>query len=183
MQKGFTLIEILVVISLTILLSFVMVGGFSRNRVYLSDALNVLVGDIRSVQTRAASGTRYNNTARCGYGFRDEPTNNSTYYLYVGANSSLFNCSLEDRNYNSGSDAIILTKDIGDSRLEFKTSSPDVFFESPVPRTFINNVIYAPIPATISIGEKNKPCDVDTCKTVCIFESGKIEIKNGSNCI
>src|SRR3989344_5648256 len=117
MNKGFTLIEILVVASITGIISTLMLLNFQRTRVDLNDS---------------GSGLKI----RCGYGVHY--VNPTSYSIYAGPDASSADCSSFDRNLDDG-DATVATKVFGNQKVEFKAVFNDIFWEPPHPYTYINN--------------------------------------------
>ncbi len=174
---GFTLIEVLVVATITGVISTFMIINFQRTRLNLNETGNVLIEDIRATQAKANSSARFNDgggagsVIRCGYGIHYEGI--TSYSLYIGPNASVQNCASENRNLDANDFKIIPAKNIADSRVEFKVAFPDIFFEPPGPITYLNNSsVSASI--NITIGKKGGICPQD-CKTIDVSTYGKIE--------
>ena len=129
MNKGFTLIEIMVVASITVLLSSILVSNFSRTKTDLGMAA-VFAGDaVREAQSLAFSGGG-RGELRCGYGisFRRDG-----YDVYAGPRTT-DGCSRSPRFSDPGV-TIIRSATLGSPALEVRTSA-DLFFEPPMPTTY-----------------------------------------------
>lgn len=177
-SKGFTLIEILVVAAIASFMATTIIINFSRARLDLNETANALVSNIRDAQSKAASSIKYGGTMRCGYGIRWVSA--TSYAVYVGpVPSQSVDCTLENRNYEAIIDTDISAKNFLDTRVEFKSSFNDIFFEPPDPKTYINNdaaLNRIPPSETITIGNKNGSCP-SNCKTIIIYTSGKIDVQ------
>ncbi|MBI4158605.1 MAG: type II secretion system protein [Candidatus Yanofskybacteria bacterium] len=181
MNKGFTLIEVLIVAGITGFITTFLLINFSRTRINFAEETNALKSKIRIAQTTTISSARFNNSIRCGYGVRY--INSQSYAIYVGENASALNCATQNKDYNptggADNDADIEILNFADSRIEFKTIFKAIYFEPPDPKTFIidsggtvhNEPNYS---LSITIGKISGTCPQD-CKTINIFTSGKIE--------
>ncbi len=171
---GFTLIELLVVASITGIITTLMITTFQRSRVDLNESVSVFTADLRAAQSKALASTKYDSGSglkiRCGYGIHYISLN--SYSIYTGPDASLTNCKSLNRNLDGG-DAIVAAKIFGDSKVEFKTTFNDIFWEPPHPYTYLNNSS-ASASITITIGKKGGTCPQD-CKTINVSTSGKIE--------
>ena len=173
-NKGFTLIEVLVVAAITGVITTMMVLNFQRTRIDLSENKSIIISDLRSAQRKALASTKYDSDLglkiRCGYGVHYiSPT---SYSIYTGPDASSTNCKSLNRNLDEA-DATVATKIFGSPNVEFKASFSDIFWEPPFPFTYINNSS-ASASITITIGKKGGTCPND-CKTINVSTSGKIE--------
>jgi len=188
MKNGFTLIELLVVITMVAFVTIFMLQNFSATRVYLNESIDVVLSDIRLAQTKTTSGANYGGISRCGYGIHYIDSN--SYLIYVAPGPHIDNafCSTLNRNYNDSGpvsvmDIIVETKDLFNDDLRFISSFNDIFFEPPDPRTYIggNHNLSDP-PEKIIIGEMGQSCNQSRCRNICVYPSGKIEVKEGDTC-
>lgn len=188
-DKGFTLLEVLVVAGIFAFTVVIMIRSFSRNEVYLDQATNILLGDIRSTQTKAISSTQYTGSIRCGYGI--ERVTSTTYRIYTGPTPSTANsnCDGNNRNYSSSGgvpfrDTSIVVKTLaGAGTLEFKNNFSDIFYEPTEPKVYINNVYNLGNSAQrISIAPVGVSCSSTNCKSICAYPSGRVEVVSGSTC-
>ena len=174
---GFTLIEVLVVATITGIISTFLIINFQRTRLNLNETGGILIGELRSAQAKANASVQFYDgggaglAIRCGYGIHYEGT--TSYSIYVGPNATLNDCSTQNRNLDGSDFKILPIKNITDSRVEFKSSFQDIFFESPGPITYINNSS-ASASINITIGKIGGTCPQD-CKTINVSTSGKIE--------
>ena len=176
--SGFTLVEVLVVTAIIGLMSYFLISNFSKTRLDLFETTSMVIGDIRTVQAKAAASSKFNNQIRCGYGIHYISA--TSYILFAGvATGPSVNCSLKVKNFDA-EDAVLETKNLFDSRVEIKNKFSDIFFEPPNPRTYINNNSGLTLSQAIIIGKKNAACSAKDCKTICVYNSGKIETLNGS---
>ena len=171
---GFTLIEVVVVATITAIISTFMLLSFQRTRLDLNESSTTIVADLRSAQSKALASTKYDSGSgskiRCGYGIHY--INTTSYSVYVGPDASSGDCKTQNRNLD-GADATITTKVFGNEKVEFKASFNDIFWEPPHPYTYINNSSSS-ASITITIGRKGGVCPGD-CKTINVSTSGKIE--------
>ena len=175
-KSGFTLIEVAVVATITGMITAFMLLNFQRSRIDLTLTTNELVGSLRSAQTRALASERHDTGTglkiRCGYGIHY--IDQTSYALYVGPDAASVSCSALNKNYDSA-DTIILTSTFIDTRVEFKASFNDIFFEPPDPKTYLNNDSTLGLPPqAITLGKIGGTCPND-CKTINVYTSGKIE--------
>lgn len=181
-NRGFTLLEVLIIAGITGFITTFLLINFSRTRINFAEETSTFASKFRIAQTKAVSSTRFNNSIRCGYGIRY--INNQSYAIYVGESTSTFNCSTQNKDYNPtegnpNTDGDIEIINFANSRVEFKTVFRAIYFEPPDPKTFIidsggtvhNEPNYS---LNITIGKMGGACPQD-CKTINIFTSGKIE--------
>ncbi len=175
-RAGFTLVEVAVVAAITGVITAFMLLNFQRSRVDLTLTTNEFVGSLRVAQSRALASARYDTGAglkiRCGYGIHY--ISQTSYVTYVGPDAASVDCSTLNRNYD-GADTIITTRVFIDTRVEFKASFNDIFFEPPDPKTYLNNDSTLGLPPqAITLGKIGGICPND-CKTINVHASGKIE--------
>lgn len=174
MNKGFTLIEVLVVAAITGIISTIMLLNFQRSRVDLYESAGVIVADLRATQSKALASTKYDSGSgskiRCGYGVHYISL--TSYSIYAGPDASSNNCKSLNRNLD-GTDTTVSTKTFGNEKVEFKSTFNDIFWEPPHPYTYVNNSS-ASASIDITIGKKGGTCPQD-CKTINVSTSGKIE--------
>lgn len=173
-NRGFTLIEVLIVAGITGFITTFMIINFQRTRIDLNESSNVFVADLRATQSKALASAKYDSGAgrkiRCGYGVHYvSPT---SYSIYTSPDASSNNCKSLNRNLD-GADATVITKNFGNAKVEFKVTFSDIFWEPPHPYTYINNSSSS-ASIDITIGKKGGACPQD-CKTVNVSTSGKIE--------
>lgn len=186
-KRGFTLIEVLVVTAIIGLMSSFLISNFSKTRLDLFETTSMVTGDIRAVQAKAAASSKYKNQIRCGYGIHYvSPT---SYILFAGpATGPTVDCTTKDKIYDATDPTEYITvdtKNLFDSRVEIKNIGPDngfkdIFFEPPNPKSYINGFSGLTLSQAIVIGKKNVACSATDCKTICVYNSGKIETLNGS---
>jgi type II secretory pathway pseudopilin PulG len=168
---GFTLIEVLVVASITVIISGLMIANFSRSRVDLNQVVITVTDAVREAQALALSGSLVQGTYRCGYGVH---FTEDGYRIYAGPDSSTTECSTESRNFDAADTTVrvaVLPNDI----LEIVQPAPDIFFEPPNPTTFINNSSAPGTQATINIRRKGAQCPGPDCRTIYVTTSGQIQ--------
>ncbi len=174
---GFTLVEILVVASITGVITTFMLFNFQKTRFDVNESISDFIGQIRASQEKANASVRLDDGAgaglaiRCGYGIHYE--SNTSYSIYAGPNATVNTCANENRNFGSGDFKILPIKTLYNPRVEFKAPFSDIFFEPPSPTTFINNSS-ASASITITIGKIGGTCPQD-CKTINVSTSGTIE--------
>jgi len=181
-NKGFTLLEVLIIAGITGFITTSLLISFSRTRINFNQEVNVFTSKFRIAQTKTTSSTLFNGSIRCGYGVRY--INNQSYAIYTGENASILDCAAQNKDYNPVGvnpdyDRDIEIINFGDLRLEFKTSFKSIYFEPPDPKTSIidsSGIVHgeANYSLGITIGKIGGTCPQD-CKTVTVFTSGKIE--------
>ncbi|MEK7600888.1 MAG: prepilin-type N-terminal cleavage/methylation domain-containing protein, partial [Patescibacteria group bacterium] len=174
---GFTLIEILIAIAITGIVTTGVVTRFSKTSVVTRKAAERFITDLRSMQSRALSGTQYEDAFRCGFGIT--VTTETTYALYAGPDAGSVVCASEDRNFEDGIDATIEELSLLDPTLSFKTAVGDIFFEPPSGTAALDNTIgtnQAPVDVVIGPTETDCIASPNQCQRVCIFATGKIDL-------
>jgi prepilin-type N-terminal cleavage/methylation domain-containing protein len=171
-MKGFTLIEVLIVASITVLITGFLVVNFSRLRTDLNQTTLTVQDAIREAQSNALSGELIRGTYRCGYGVHFDAKG---YVLYAGPDSSTVSCATQNKNYEPGTDAIVRSALLQNNVLEIVLPAPDIFFEPPGPTTYINNVSTAGTNATILIRTPNAACPSSDCRNIYVNTSGRIQ--------
>ena len=188
LDPGFTLIEILVVFSITIFVTISILTSVFRAKPSLTEASQILISDIRMVQANALASKQFQDPAtgiwsyRCGYGLSHFSNTDSSYFLYAGNVNSTGSC-LGTKTYSSGSNTpIFFTRNI-DSKLELEVSGGsqfrDVYFESPDGMVFVNNSS-CPVNGTLGksqvvIKKRGATCPSADCVYLCVYAFGKIE--------
>lgn len=186
-NSGFTLIEVLTVFTITTFITTILLTSIIRAKPNLTEAAQVLMSDIRTVQANALASKQFRNpdtgiySYRCGYGLSHPNGNDNQYFLYAGR---LFdgagNCPGSKAYSNGGDTPTIFTRTL-DSRLELVTDAQfrDVYFQSPDGRFFINNndcpVGGGSGKSQIIIRKKGVVCPSADCIYVCVYAFGKIE--------
>lgn len=188
--KGFTLVEVMVVFSITAFVAVLVGRNLSRNQIDFQKIYGSVMSDVRRAQSLASASARYNNVFRCGYGVHYE--NQTVYSLYAGPDASIADCDTDNSRFGLGNPGETRIsgysfKSIPDPGAEFKSSFPDIFFKPPDPKTFINdsNILGSGsgTVAGITIGRIGVVCPT-SCKTICVYSSGSIELREGTagNC-
>ena len=167
MNKGFTLVEVAVVAAITGFITTFMLVNFQRSRIDLTLTANEFAGSLRSAQNKALASTRHDTGTgfkiRCGYGIHY--IDQTSYTLYVGPDAASVDCSTLNKNFD-GADSIITTRVFINSRVEFKASFNDIFFEPPDPKTYLNNDSTLGLPPqAVTLGKIGGTCPND-CKTI-----------------
>ncbi|MCF7835726.1 MAG: prepilin-type N-terminal cleavage/methylation domain-containing protein [Candidatus Marinimicrobia bacterium] len=176
-KEGFTLIEVLVVIAITALLSGMVFANYkdSQKRYALAQDAQKLASDIRKAQNMTISGKEIAGVCSggvgqsCyGYGVYMEEDDNF-YIIYADWD--------DDKVYKSSQDGlaetIFLSGVIGINSVSFPNGKLDIFFKSPDPTTFINGASGASVdPAEIVLGVIGN--DAMT-KTISVTSSGLIK--------
>lgn len=172
-NRGFSLIEILVVSAVIIILTTVLLTMLARSRVDLTQGVNMVTGTVRLAQEKTLASTKYNASILCGYGVHY--IDSSHWGSYAGPVASLVVCSAINRNYGPPEDILLDSQTFTDRRIEFVAPFSDVFFEPPDPKTYLNNsaALNQP-PLAIQIRIVGGTCPQD-CKTINVYPSGKIE--------
>lgn len=174
--QGFTLVEMIFVVFFVGLLSglfLININGARNNIVIVERSAAALVGDIRQAQNLAVAGKTSGGAPVCGFGLRYiGPT---SYTIYAGSAPVGTACTSVSRNFD-GADSVLLTKNIIEPNVEIKSwITGDLFFESPDPKTFINNSNSNGQTLLITLGFKNTACPT-SCKTITVSTSGRIDL-------
>jgi len=179
LDRGFTLVEVLVATAIIALLSTALLFNFgtaARNKTARTQTASVIVSDIRRAQSMALAGTRFGGNVVCGYGVRY--VNKTAYLLYAGSKEGLPRCQDTNHNYQAGIDLMVEEKKLFNPKMEIRSPFPDIFFESPDPRTYINNsAVLTDPPATITIQLIDQAnCAQQSCAQIEVFTSGRIDL-------
>jgi prepilin-type N-terminal cleavage/methylation domain-containing protein len=180
LNKGFSLVEVLVATAIIAVLSAALLFNFgtsAKNKTARLQTASVIASDIRRAQSMALSGARFGGNAVCGYGIHYLSSN--SYQIYAKAIPVTGCSTVSTRNYQTG-DLVVEIKKLINKSMEFRSSFSDIFFESPDPKTYINNsASLTDPPTTITIqliGQAN--CGGQTCTKVEIYTSGRINLVN-----
>ena len=182
-NRGFSLIEILIVAALTALMASILIKNFSTRRFDFDQVANQVEADVRLAQTYSLAAKRINNTFRCGFGVTRVST--TTYNIYAGKDSPTNSCTPSFIFINAATTPIVKTI-ILDPRVVIDPFL-DVFYLPPDPRLYISNGA-SPTITPLLITLRKLPaanCSVQTeCRYICICPPGRIEVyKNSALCI
>ena len=169
-QKGFTLIEILVITSMIAIISVMLVVNWRKNedQYKIQRAAQEIAQNIRKAQEMALNSFKYEDEVPYNYGVYFRRTIPNSYKVYADINGN--------NRYNGASDLTV--KDVslegveiyyfstGTIRLDFLFSIPDGF------------TIFYPIvdSASVIIRKPNGSCP-DDCKTITVNSTGQINIE------
>jgi len=182
-MKGFTLVEVLVVMAITVLMTGFLIQNFSRTRTDLNQTRLLVQDAIREAQSLALAGSVFGGSGglssyRCGYGVHFEL---NSYTVYAGPDSESVDCSAQDRSYNVGTDQVVRTALISNNVVEIVVPAPDIFFEPPNPTTYIcktvpcgNAAQLAGVSTDIAIHRKGAACPSSDCRLIHVTTSGLI---------
>lgn len=191
-QKGFSLIEILVVAGIFAFITASLLSNVLRSRLNIIEVAKIVVSDIRTAQANSLAAKQYNGQHRCGYGIYLDPADNSKYSVYVGRSPTSTGCP-SNWEYNITQDTRIVYTRILDSRLELfdpdSNSRPnyyDISFE-PYNGTINIKNTHNPINSQanlsqIGIKERNKACGPKNCIFICVYSFGRISTRTGGEC-
>ena len=178
MNKGFSLVEVLVATAIIAVLSSALLFNFgtsAKNKTARLQTASVVTSDIRRVQYMALSGARFGGNTVCGYGIHYLSSN--SYQIYAKAIPVAGCSAVPTRNYQTG-DLVVEVKKLVNKNMEFRSSFSDIFFESPDPKTYINNsasLTDPPMAITIQrVGQAS--CGGQTCTKIEIYTSGRINL-------
>ncbi|MFC1756942.1 Tfp pilus assembly protein FimT/FimU, partial [Patescibacteria group bacterium] len=170
-ESGFTLIELMVVVFITVLMSSLTLVNYRESKIRhsLSNSAQILISDLRLAQNLATSGVDLRGTY-CGYGLNIS-SGSYSYFIYADITNP---CSASNHTYNDG-DAIIQEVALFSGvRVGAAVPSPvDVFFEPPRPTTYINNDDTKGFSATIILEAERFP-DIPV-KTISVTTAGLIQ--------
>lgn len=166
---------IIAVLSSALLFNF---GTSAKNKTARLQTASVVASDVRRAQSMALSGVRFRGNIVCGYGIHY--VNSVTYLIYAKPLPASGLCSsVSTRNYQA-SDFTVEIKRLSNKNMEFRSAFSDIFFESPDPKTYINNVFsLTNPPETITIQRVGQAsCGGKTCAKIEIYTSGLINLVN-----
>lgn len=190
-SSGFTLIEVLIVASISVFVSINLLTNFLRSKANLAETARTFIADIRNAQANALASRQYISptgaaTHRCGYGIH--PIDGSSYITYVGRVFGASGSCPNDYQFGNSTDTPILKTGVLDVQTEFfdPNGNPppdffyDVFFEPPDAYIWIGNqhILTGANPRTkseIIIRRKGATCPSVNCVYVCVYASGRIE--------
>jgi len=138
-KLGFTLVEVLVVLSVTTLLSTLVFSSYkdSQKRYALVQDAQKLASDIRRAQNMSVSGTE--TPGKCS---RDSSCYGYGVYIEKGSDFYLIYADKDGDSLHSGGDETIETIFLHKMVVVDSVSSPngkmDIFFKPPAPVTYIN---------------------------------------------
>jgi len=137
-QKGFTLIELIVVMAIIVILTTLVLANYrdGQKRYALSQSAQQLASDLRRIQNMAMNGVGISAASgRRGYGIYINLANNDSYIIYADQNGN---------NTWQPSDELIEAINLANNVKITGVSTPnekaDIYFESPDPTTYISNL-------------------------------------------
>jgi len=135
-QKGFTMIELLIVIAITSILTVAVLASYrGASRDYaLDQGIQQLISDLRKAQNMGMNGVDVNDTTDyCGYGLVISPE--STSYIFYADKKN--DCDNSNNKYTPGEEieTIVLS-----NRIIIASTTPDldILFKYPEPTAYIN---------------------------------------------
>ncbi|MCC6405270.1 MAG: prepilin-type N-terminal cleavage/methylation domain-containing protein [Candidatus Yanofskybacteria bacterium] len=173
-QQGFTLIEVLVVASITVFITGLLVINFSRTRVDLNQTVLTIQDAIREAQAQALAGSLVRGTYRCGYGIHFAATG---YTLYAGPESAAVDCTGAPRVFDAAASTVLRQVVLASNVLEIVPPLPDIYFEPPNPTTYLNGVSNPGASTTVVVRRKGAHCPSPDCRTVSVSSSGRIQLQ------
>lgn len=177
-MKGFTLIEILVVMAITVVMSGLLVSHFNRASIDLTQTRTLVQDAVREAQSLALSGAAYGESYRCGYGVHFEA---QTYTVFAGPDAEATDCSLFGKTYEPGTTEDVRVGIIPNPSITIDVSV-DIFFEPPKPTTYLDGSSEEG-DVDIRIIQGNGVCGTDTsgravssddCRIINVTTSGLI---------
>jgi len=185
-RAGFTLLEVLIVASISMLITVSLVTNLIKTRVSISETAQLLISDIRTAQADALASRQFLSggvySYRCGYGFSHTNNDTAGYFLYAGDVNSGGNCP-GSRQFSNGTDTPLYLSRILNSNIETVESNQykDIYFESPNGKIYINNQ-HQPTnrnqnKSEILIRKKGATCPSPDCIYVCAYSFGRIEAR------
>lgn len=175
-KKGFTLLELLIIITIVGIISSVLVVNWRRNekQYQLQRAAQEIAQDIRMVQDMALNSYKYLDQIPDNYGLYFDKNDKSSYIIfgdmngnnsYQGAPPDL---EIESISIESGIEINSLSSGAQDLHITF--SLPDGFTNFDPSATLAN----------IVIKKTNADCNSDPqeCKKIEVMKTGQVNIKN-----
>ena len=173
-ERGFTLLEVLVVGVIIGLISTSLISNFSQGRMGLNRTVAEMAAAIRTAPARALAGALHNGVYPCGYGVT---MGADSYSIYAGPEADGTDCTGQNHNYESSVDTIVETRAISYKNVEIVLPVEDIFFVPPNPKTYINNVNTTGVDTTISVRIKGESCPSESCRSIYVSTSGNIELQ------
>lgn len=168
MNRGFTLIEVLIVAVITVALTAALVQNFSRTRSEVPRTAAGIANDIRLAQNRAVSGALHGGVHRCGYGVYFE---DSRYVVYAGPEPDpLTGCVADNFQWDPGEDSPVLIVPIPPG---LQVSLGDVYFEPPFPTTYVNGAPDRDL--SVQLTESGADCPSPGCRIITINAAGQVQ--------
>lgn len=173
-NKGFTLIEMLVVSSITVMITALLIQNFARSRVDLSQTVLTVRDAIREAQSYALSGALLPGTGtyRCGYGIHFTLTE---YVVFAGPDSSGPNCTAAYYTYVADADHPIVRRGLIANNVVEILPVADIFFEPPNPKTYIGGASTPGASVDVMIHRKGSVCPSSDCRIIHVTTSGQIQ--------
>ncbi len=174
---GFTLIEVLVVVSITVIITGLLVANFSRSRIDLNQTTLIVKDAIREAQSMALSGAVFGTAgagslSRCGYGIHFGA---DAYIIYAGPISAATVCTPLAYGYDIDNSGIVRQGLLSNPALEIVVPAPDIFFEPPNPKTYLIGT-GSSNQTTIIIRRKGTTgCAPADCRQINVTTSGQIQ--------
>lgn len=152
LSKGFTLVELMVVLTIIVIISTVVItsqSSFNKTLILANTAYDIALS-IRSAQTYGIGSRAVGTTVNAGHGIRFQSNPSSSFIFFADtsptAPCSQPNCKSGDHTYTNGSDSVVQTYTLGNGMTISKLcvdstcnlSSLDVVFERPNPNAFIS---------------------------------------------
>lgn len=183
-QKGFSLVELIVMLTIIALFSTLLLynARSSKTGTTARHQISALImADIRRAQSLALSGLQYQGQLVCGYGVHRVDA--GSYLIYAGVpEGGGPTCIAANRNYQPGTDFVFETVRVDNTDLAVRGpiggSFFDLFFESPDPRVYLNNVYDLNGAADIYVVNQGQVCGGTNCTIVTVYGSGRVDVVN-----
>lgn len=176
MKRGFTIIELMVVMGILAMLSTMLLLNFRSSGTSVSaqnQAASAVASDIRRMQSLSLAGSLYNTSVVCGYGVHYLDA--TSYRLFARTLVTGSSCVSGATLYQAA-DKTIEDRKIVNSRMSFSAPFADVYFEVPYGKTYTNgNGSLVQAPLTIGVIVTGQAAPIVTIK---IYTSGKIDVSN-----
>ncbi|OGZ40681.1 MAG: hypothetical protein A3B04_00575 [Candidatus Portnoybacteria bacterium RIFCSPLOWO2_02_FULL_39_11] len=155
---GFTLVEMLVVISIIVLISGSILAGYNtgQKRYSVATASQRLMVDIRRAQNMALAGATQGAIIPAGYGIHTD--SNSQYFLFYNTAAV--------KKYTFGASAVMETISLP-TGVSISPLNEDIYFVPADPKTYINEGALTQQSFTLNNSDINQ--------TVTVHDSGMIE--------
>ncbi len=178
MKKGFSLIEIIVIMAIIVIMSSIIISDYNKqkNKKMLLYAVRQIAEDLRMAQNMTVDTLKFNGAVpQGGYGIKFALADNDFYIIFADING--------DKIYNAGADGVVKTADLPKNIIidtidkdAVSIGAANVVFVPPYGDIYIDalNSGAGIIVLSIRLKEASSACPSDFCKVFEFNSEGKI---------